>query len=288
MKSLKKIIPVAFLVVAGVLAFAYRGELRDWWFELNRPKLPAAVRFASPESSPVGIAAEQTSPVEGGVATSQNYMLVTSPPAAPKFRTVDPFEKKGPLPDAVNLAVPFSSQAPYGDWSMPYEEACEEMSAIMVNAYYRGETGTIPRETAKKRIDDLVAFEKKLLGFYEDTNATDTAKLIKAYFGGPDVLVAPFQKSAMQRALANGYPVIIPAAGKLLPNPNYRGGGPDYHMLVVKGYTEDRVITNDPGTRRGADFTYSFDAIANAVHDWNGGDVTHGAPLMLVVLPPSS
>lgn len=288
MKPLKTLIPIALLVVGGVFAFAYRAELRDWWFEMNRPKLPAAVRFAPPKTSPEGIGSEQTSPVEGGVATSEHYTLVTTPTAAPKPGAADPFADKGPLPDEVNLAVPFTSQAPYGDWSLPYEDACEETSAIMVNAYYQGETGTIAPATAKKRIDDLVAFEKKFLGFYEDTNAADTAKFIKAYFGGPDALIRPLTERDLKRALANGYPVIIPASGKLLPNPNYRGGGPVYHMFVVKGYTKDRIITNDPGTRRGADYTYTFDQIANAAHDWNGGDVAHGASLMLVVLPPST
>lgn len=288
MKRWKILIPVALLLVGGVIAFTFRAELRDRWFESHKPKLPTAVLFVPPKTEPEEIVSEQTSPVEGGVATSQNYMLITTPPALPKLSTTDPFADNGRLPDEINLAVPFMSQAPYGDWSLPYEEACEETSAIMVHAYYQGETGTIAPETAKKRIDDLVAFEKKLLGFYEDTNASQTAKFIKAYFGGPEPLIRPFTENDLKRALANGYPVIIPAAGKLLPNPNYRGGGPLYHMLVVKGYTKTRIITNDPGTRRGADYTYTFDEIANAAHDWNVGDVTHGAPLMLVVLPPSS
>ena len=62
------------------------------------------------------------------------------------------------------------------------------------------------------------------------------------------------------------------------------GDGPLYHMLVVKGYTKDgTIITNDPGTRRGADFLYDPDALFNAVHDWNGGNVNEGAKVMVVV-----
>jgi len=103
------------------------------------------------------------------------------------------------------------------------------------------------------------------------------------------VLVLPLSSvNDLKRAVANGYPVIVPASGKELPNPNFRNGGPLYHMLVVKGYTADRIITNDPGTHLGADFTYTYDGLMNAAHDWNGGDVTHGAPVMIIILPNAS
>ena len=43
------------------------------------------------------------------------------------------------LPEAVSLEVPFTAQAPDGDWSMPYQEACEEAVIIMAKAYLDGE-----------------------------------------------------------------------------------------------------------------------------------------------------
>jgi hypothetical protein len=40
-------------------------------------------------------------------------------------------------------------------------------------------------------------------------------------------------------------------------------------MLVIKGYTSaEKFITNDPGTRRGADFLYDENVIMEAMHDW--------------------
>ena len=36
------------------------------------------------------------------------------------------------LPDKFDIKVSFASQAPLGDWSMPYQEACEETSAFLV------------------------------------------------------------------------------------------------------------------------------------------------------------
>jgi hypothetical protein len=81
-----------------------------------------------------------------------------------------------------------------------------------------------------------------------------------------------------------GVPVIIPASGKELQNPNFRNGGPPYHMLVMKGYLADgRWIVNDPGTRKGADYLYGKQLLLNAVHDWNGGDVPRGSSVAFVI-----
>lgn len=280
----------AFLVLAGgVFAYVRRVELRDWWIAFRAPTLPAAQPYRPPSAAPGVATGEQPSLVEGGVATSQNFMLVSSPPSVPKAASVDPFVLAGALPEEVNLAVPFTSQAPTGDWNLPYQEACEEASAIMVDAFYRGQAGKIAPDVAKKAIDHLVAFEQSTYGEYEDTSAEETAGFLRSYFKYKNVFVRPLSSvNDIRTVVANGYPVIIPVAGKLLPNPYFRNGGPLYHMLVVKGYTADRFITNDPGTRRGADYTYSFDALMKAAHDWNGGDVVHGQPMMVVVIPNPS
>ena len=86
--------------------------------------------------------------------------------------------------------------------------------------------------------------------------------------------------------LAKGIPVIIPADGKTIPNPNFRNGGPIYHMLLVKGYLADgHWITNDPGTRKGEDFLYTSTGLTNAIRDWNAGDVPNAKPMLLILTP---
>ena len=90
----------------------------------------------------------------------------------------------------------------------------------------------------------------------------------------------------IKREVAAGHPVILPAAGRLLPNPNFRQPGPIYHALIVKGYMRDgRIITNDPGTRNGKDFLYKPEALMNALHEWNSEDILLGSPAMIVVMP---
>jgi hypothetical protein len=44
-------------------------------------------------------------------------------------------------------------------------------------------------------------------------------------------------------------------------------------MLVIKGYdeTQDQFITNDPGTKRGADYRYKTDILISALRDYPTG-----------------
>lgn len=188
------------------------------------------------------------------------------------------------LASEVNLAIPFTSQAPHANWGVPYKEFCEEASVLMAAAYVKGETIPTP-DVADRRLREIQAFELRRFGYYEDTTAEETAVILREHFGLEHVaVVGDPTAETIKQALAAGRAVIVPAAGRELPNPYFRNPGPLYHMLVIKGYTADgRFITNDPGTRRGADFLYRPDALLRAVHDWNGGDVTNGRKVMLVV-----
>lgn len=89
-------------------------------------------------------------------------------------------------------------------------------------------------------------------------------------------------ETALKKELAAGHPVIIGAAGKLLHNPHFKNGGPNYHMLVIKGYDDTGFITNDPGTQYGESYHYSYAVLMNAIHDWTTGDITQGAARYLV------
>jgi hypothetical protein len=274
----------SLLVVVLAAGYVFRGPIRDAWSAWTAPKLPEAVKYV-PEPLGTGLTEGDAGVVEGGVSTSENYAIVTAPPPQPKAK--DPLENRGPLPTEANLAIPFMTQAPFANWEYPYQEACEEASAIMVDAFYDGETGRISDEVAKARIDTLVEYENKELGFYKDTTAEETAEFLREYFGYRNVVILPVNSAdEIRRVVANGYPVILPASGKLLENPNFRNGGPLYHMFVVKGYTDDkRFITNDPGTRNGANFLYTEENLMESIHDWNGGDVLNGKRVMIVVLP---
>ncbi len=195
------------------------------------------------------------------------------------------------LPRSVNLAVPFTSQAPYTNWDRTHEEACEEAAILMVHWYWEGKNAQLKMQNGKGKAEaerailDLVRFQKKKYGFFESTPAQQTAQLIKDRWGHTNVdVIADPTLMQIKKELAAGNPVIIPAAGRSLGNPNFKRPGPLYHMLVIKGYTKDGwLITNDAGTRRGAGYRYKSSVLMNAIHDWNGGRVKSGRKVMIVV-----
>ncbi|MBU1202462.1 C39 family peptidase [Patescibacteria group bacterium] len=167
----------------------------------------------------------------------------------------------------INLAVPFSSQAPYGDWDLPYLEACEETSALLVDYFYRNEK--LSPKIVKREILQMVDWENKRFGYHEDTTAQETATLLKEYFGYQRVdVIYDFSFEDIKEQILSGRPVIVPVAGRLLNNQFYKQPGPIYHTVVVKGLTKDgNFITNDVGTKRGHNYVYDATLFYDAIHD---------------------
>lgn len=212
----------------------------------------------------------------------KNSLLSLAKPKLPPAQQVSNYKTTDKVPKLANLDIPFASQAPFADWNMPYQEACEEATAIMTHWYFTGEALT--PKIMDKEILKLVDWENKTFGYYKDTTAEEIARIMREYFGHKDVTVKyDFTIDDIKKALSEGHPVILPAAGKLLGNPNFRNGGPVYHALVIKGYTKDKIITNDPGTRNGADYLYDPKVLMNAAHDWNAKNILEGRRAIIVV-----
>ncbi len=292
----KKVAPIIIvaLIVVGSL-YLGRHWLRDQWTLFMRPDLPPPVAFQDSQLSDsssikADLPAGPPSHIEGGISESENFKLESSPQTGDSQKQIessDPLVGDVMIPAELNLDVPWMSQAPHANWGMPYQEACEEASMIMVDAFYKKRTGKIPVAEADAEILKLVDYQNKILGDYKDTSADETAQIIRDYYNYKDVRVLPVSSPKdIQAVLARGYPVIMPFWGKALQNPNFRNGGPYYHMLVIKGYTADnRFITGDPGTRLGQDYLYSFQNIIDSAHDWNNGNVPEGNKVMIIVLP---
>ncbi len=191
------------------------------------------------------------------------------------------------LPEKFSLDVPFTSQAPDANWDQPYQDACEEASAITVHFFYEGNTFT--PAIADAEILKFVDFENEFLGFYKDTTAAELASVIREYWGYErvDVIDNPSVQTIKEH-IAAGRPVIVPAAGRRLGNPNFSGEGPLYHMLVIRGYDKSHFFTNDVGTRKGENYRYDIDTIMDSMHDWNGGEVDSGTPRIVVIYPKSA
>lgn len=186
------------------------------------------------------------------------------------------------LPPEMNLAVPFTSQAPEGNWEQPWQDACEEAAMLMLDAYYK--KYSLSPLFAKDELQKMVDWESAKSWGYSIPIA-EVKETLEWYMGRSFIsrIIENPSIGDIKKSVANGNPVLVVAYGKSLDNPNFRNGGPEYHALIIRGYTEEGFITNDPGTRNGKEFFYTYENLMNSIHDWNNGDVEHGKSVVLVV-----
>ncbi len=176
-----------------------------------------------------------------------------------------------PAPKAVmvNHNVPFTSQAPTGEWEdQRQQDGCEEASAYMAILWVKGEK--VPSPAAVRDIIVKISdFEQDTYGEYRDVSLEDIRDWIfKDYFKYSNVEVKQgIEASDIIAALQAGHVIIAPMNGQRLGNPYFSGDGPERHMLVIRGYdpAKKQFITNDPGTRRGENFRYSEATIMDAI-----------------------
>ncbi len=267
---------LVFALAILVGGFLNRANIKDAVFAYQKSSLPEAQPFTEFVTPAAPSGSEPRSDKSERETTQEENSTPAQEESSPQVREEE-------SPSQINLAVPFTPQAPHANWDLPYQEACEEASILMVARYKNSEPIRSP-EDADQEILKLVEFQNSFFGDYKDTTAEETAEIARVYYGFTNTeVVYDFTVEDIKREVANGNPVILPAAGRQLPNPYFRTPGPLYHMLVVRGYTEDTFITNDPGTWRGEEFIYTYSGLLEAVHDWNGGDVEHGRRVMIVV-----
>jgi hypothetical protein len=172
------------------------------------------------------------------------------------------------------LNVPFTAQAPYGNWSdQRLEDGCEEASALMAIKWARGETLT--KKDANSAILKASDYILKKYGEYRDITTADAVKWIyEDYFNYQKVaLKKNVTRNDIIAELKKGNLIIAPMNGQALRNPYYTAPGPMHHMMLIRGYdaAKDQFITNDPGTRRGEAYRYGTKLFFNAIRDYPTG-----------------
>ena len=171
--------------------------------------------------------------------------------------------------------VPFTSQAPFGDWSDPrQQDGCEEAASLMAVSWARQETFTAKEALAI--ILAAAAYEEEQYGGFHDTSAQDTnMRILKQYFhynlARVEKISSPLD---IIKPLLAGQIVIAPLDGRKFGNKYYTPPGPDRHMLVVKGYdgAQGEFIINDNGTKRGENYRYEQNLFYEAVRDYQTGN----------------
>lgn len=198
-----------------------------------------------------------------------------------------PVETKSPqqvvLPKQSALPVDFFSQAPQGNWGDPFQNACEEMSVLLVDAYLSGKTYT--HESITQKLIEFTSYVQNQ-GYAESISVIAVKEIVAQYLNRTSVIIENPTIQDIEGSIVAGYPVIVPLAGRNLGNPHFMGEGPWYHMLVITGFTDSTFITQEVGTNFGANYEYSKEVILSNIHDYTGipENIDSGTPRALVLL----
>jgi hypothetical protein len=286
----KNIQPPSFswrpFIVMGVMLFAAFGLRIYQW--IQGPEVPTAdvpsVAWEDVGGGTKGdgesVRANEESETgdEGGEGSGEGEVPVVSdePVVAPEDTP-----SSAVLPEAINLAVPFTSQAPHGIWDEFTEETCEEASFAMVAAYYAGlPRGNMDPAAVETDLRAMVAKQEEL-GFGVSISVAQFSTFSEAYNGTSVRVIEDPTVDDLRALLAAGHPVLVPAYGRALGNPFFTGEGPLYHMLVLRGYTPTSFIANDPGTRHGENYQYPIETLMQAIGDWDGDSPDGGSRVMI-------
>lgn len=263
---MKKAIRLLLLVLCvGLVYFLYAGQSQDrdvGQINTNAPHVPD-INIGNDVRVSTEPVTNGTPHIVNGVEVIDDIQIVEQVIPAPTEIT------------SILQDVPFTSQAPFGDWNdQRQQDGCEEASVLMAMKWING--NPLSNEEALQEIHAIAAFELETYGSYRDTNAEDTAsRLINEYYGYEyyEVLHDATRDSIIN-ALMQDSIVLAPMDGQALQNPNFTPPGPEYHMLLIRGYDAetDEFITNDPGTRHGEKYRYAASVLYDAIRDYPTGD----------------
>lgn len=197
------------------------------------------------------------------------------------------------LPNQVLIAnVPFTSQAPTGDWSDNRQQNDCEEAVVLMGAKWVADESIGSTTDALVLLRSLSEMAEGMFGTYVDSSAADTLKLFQKYTGTTrgsvkyDVTITDIKKE-----LSANHILLSPMNGQALHNPNFTGAGPERHFLVIIGYddTTGMFTTNDPGTRNGRNYRYKYETLYAAMRDYPTGDhqtITVNRRAMIIISKP--
>jgi hypothetical protein len=248
MKRNLSLLIVIFIVLSGIFFLAF------FYYESNNSTVVSSL---STNSNKPGIPTNQLPEQADKIIITE-----TSKPASPPSLPTEPKQK------FVNQAVPFTSQAPTGQWSDErQQDGCEEASALMAMYWVQGKS--LSSQEALTKILDISDYEQKTYGEHRDISLNDVNDwILKDYFKFSKAsVVMNIHATDIIKEINSGNIILLPMNGQKLHNPYFTAPGPERHMILVRGYdsTTDEFITNDPGTKRGEGYRYSAETIMQAI-----------------------
>jgi hypothetical protein len=168
--------------------------------------------------------------------------------------------------------VPFTLESPEGSWKGPWINGCEEASFTMVEKFYAGQS-TMTNAEAEAFMKTLFAYQNKKYGSNANSDAARSVDIINNNTSYKAVIKEDPTIEEIKEELRNGRPVISLHYGFALNNKNipFLATGSAYHMMVIKGYDDDRggFITHDDGDEKtGEDHLYEYGLFMNSIHDY--------------------
>jgi hypothetical protein len=198
-----------------------------------------------------------------------------------------------PLPERLLLQVPYTTQAPAGNWAQR-QHTCEEANLTMLSAYWqRDPSVVIDPHAADTTISALVSWQVQQWGSKNDLTDTRLGELAKQYYGYGYMLV-PNTPQAVREQIAAGHPLIAGVRTHGLGNPNYPGYSSHFeeqgwsvsHYVLVIGYDTDGVWLNDPGITKGRGYHISWAQLAHAIDDLTQHEPALSEGQVLLVVGP--
>lgn len=226
-------------------------------------------------------------PLPGVTAVHLQPLVAADPSASP------PAPSPTPLPDRILLQVPFTTQAPLGNWAQ-HQESCEEATLTMLSAYWQQDASVVidPR-AADASIAALVRWQVQNWGSEGDLNNAQMGELAKGYYGfGYEVV--PNDPQVIREQLSAGRPLIAAVRTHGLGNPNYPGYSNHFeqtgwsvpHFVLLIGYDADGVWLNDPGISKGRGYHITFAQLAHAIDDLDQHHPAYNEGQVLLVAAP--
>lgn len=194
---------------------------------------------------------------------------ITDVQAQPLPIDTGPGPSPSPPPARILLQVPYTTQAPLGNWDK-HQESCEAATLTMVLSYWQHDKSVV--------IDPHVADTSiaQIDGMKVQLDLTDQllGQLAENHFGY-SYRVLPNTVDTIREQLSAGRPLIAEVRTHGLGNPNYPGYRYHYeesgwsvpHFIVIIGYDSTGVWLNDAGISRGRGYHISYAQLAHAIDD---------------------
>lgn len=174
--------------------------------------------------------------------------------------------------DSVVLDVPFTTQVPLGEWNDPRQrDGCEETSLVMAMMWVQGLRLT--PEQIRLNIVGMSDYEQYFYGYFQDSSAEDTARLMRDYFNYPYVTVRHQVSVAdIKEELASDHLALVPLNPRIISTTLFNSATIN-HMVVVVGYddTTNEIIYHDPLHANGAFVRTAQSTFQKAMADYPSG-----------------